>query len=150
MSEASSTTNGDPPPSGDPWEFPRLKRELLYALAWLPPLVVMVWWTDAFGPIFAKLDEKEQLPKLSLWLWTFARFSDEYFQLPSVFVYVMLRTLAEYFIIVSRRVRCRELCCHVWCCGVSCSGIFLWAVGLTASLSPVFKMSSAVISGTND
>lgn len=133
-------------PSADESPIPtRWKRELFYALAWLPPLGILAFVMPMFSPIFEKLHEKEMLPKLSEWVLGFASFSGEYYHLPTVFVFVMLRALAEYFVIVSRRFQYRDLCYHVWCFSVICTGLLLWYVFCTASLSPVFKMSKVVV-----
>lgn len=123
----------DEPPTWARWE-----RNLTYALLWVPPIAILLAAMTCGDPVFCKLDEKGNLPHFSRLLWMAARFNEQYFFLPVVFVFAMLRALAEYCIIVSRNFRHRKLCLYAWLLGVVCVGLLLWFICVRSAMAPLF------------
>src|SRR5438874_1377647 len=103
----------------------RWVRAGVYAIAWLPPLAVLIYLFPRFGPIFQKLDEGRVLPQLTYWVWTIARLNEAYFCLPAVLVLVILITAAESIMVVARRTRFGRI---GWAAVVASAGLLAWFI----------------------
>ena len=114
-------------------------RGWIYALAWLPPLGVMVWFLPRYVVRLQKLDDQGELPGHVHHALAFVRLDQTYYHLPVVLVIVSAVTVAELLQRATRRERrdrLGELTWRLWVVGV---GVFAWLFALGPPLLPVWK-----------
>jgi hypothetical protein len=123
---------------------PRWARALVYIFAWLPAIVLVVYFAPRFVPIFQKLDEKGELPQLTSPLMAFVRLDTAYFHLPTAFVVIALLAVDEWAVRLLRRRARGSLWSWLWVAAASLAGIVAQFVIVSGLVLPVFKMGSAV------
>jgi hypothetical protein len=115
-------------------------RALAYALAWLPPLGVMVWFLPRLAVLFRKLEEKGELPEPAHWTLAFVRFDQACYHLPAAITFVSAVVAAETLLGLTRRTRWERLGIPAWWLWIIGVGLDAWCLALAPLLLPVFKM----------
>src|SRR5438105_1201950 len=88
-------------------------RGLLYALLWLPPLVVMSILYAKMNLIISKLAGRGTMPEETEWVWTFFRVNSEWYHLPVLLLLLGAVGVAEVVVVFGRR---RGLIAQQCCC----------------------------------
>jgi type II secretory pathway component PulF len=124
--------------------LPAVARAVLLCGAWLPFVGLLLLLLPRYDPIFARLEEKGELPALTGWLYALGQLNAATFGLPIVGLFVLL-VLADLAVArLGRDSRRGRRIYWVWfalmllLAGLAC---VLFFVGV---LAPVFKMGSTV------
>jgi hypothetical protein len=116
-----------------------LKRAWTYALAWLPPLAVVIWLLPLFVGILKKHDEAGNLTELTHWTFAFVQLNGAWYYLPSIFAFVGAVAAAEAFLHSVYRAGLDHSAGRVWLVSVVCLGLLALSILLAALLQmPVF------------
>src|SRR5262245_37951705 len=108
----------------------RWSRAWAYALAWLPPLCVMVWYLPQYAVLYRKLDERGELPGLTHSALAFVRLNQACYYLPAVVAFVGGVTVAEALLCALCRARQDRLGGWAWRAEVVCLGLLAWSLSL--------------------
>jgi type II secretory pathway component PulF len=112
--------------------------------AWLPFFVLMIFVVPRFEPIFAKLEEKGELPSSSLWLMKLERVNEAVFPLP-VLVFLTVLVLSDLGVVRAIGHRKHGMLLYwTWFAAVILLGLFACLLCAGALLLPVYGMSSTV------
>jgi hypothetical protein len=112
--------------------------------AWLPFLYVVTICLPRFAPILVKLEEKQELPSLSLWLLGFLRFNVATFGLPLIVFLAVIIILDFRIARIPPSLKRGNLANWIWFGTNILLAICAFLLTVIGSVQPVFKMSSNV------
>ncbi len=111
---------------------------------WGMLLIGLFFFVPRF-PLFAKLDQKDELPGLTKWLVAFERLNSSCFYLPAVALILAFVLIDEAVVNLLSRRESGPLWAWIWVGAVGFCGLFIAPLLFVAGLLlPVFRMSSTV------
>ena len=105
---------------------------------------MVLFFVPRFAPIFAKLEEKVELPTLSRWLLWLTRLNEATFGMPML-AFIVLLILADLGMTQATLRRKRGTALNrAWFVAILLSAAFGYLLLIIALLQPVFRMGSQI------
>jgi len=122
--------------------LPAFARAVLLGGAWFPFFALVVVYVPRFAPIFARLEQHQELPTLSLWLLGLWRLSAATFGLP-ILVFATVLVLSDLgFVRATGHLERGIVLYWTWFVAVVLLALFACLLCVVAVLLPVYRMSS--------
>ena len=128
--------------AGQPLPF--LARVAVYAIAWLPSLVLLVYVTPKLESLFENLQARGEIPALTEWVLWFAWLNRTSLLVPYALAIVLLLVCDLSMAGLYRRSLRGQLLYWVWFTAVIAAGILAAGCVVTAMMLPVLEMSEAM------
>jgi hypothetical protein len=119
-------------------------RAVVYGGTCLPAFVMLLGCLPQFGPIFARLEQKGQLPELTRWLVAFARLNALSLYLPVLALVLALAAIDQAAVSRLRRRARGSLWSWIWVIAVALGGVVCQLLVVAGLLLPVIQMGRNV------
>jgi hypothetical protein len=113
-------------------------RRWVYALIWIPTLVLLLFVVPQFTPIFNKLEKTGDLPEFTAWMMAFARMNNRAFFLPVLAIVLGLLILDARVVVLLGQSQWADALVRSWFIAVCCLSFAVLALVVYAVVSPLF------------
>ena len=122
----------------------RWVRAIVFGITWVPAFFVLVSRVPKFGPVFARLEDQQELPALTSWLMALARLNDSWFYLPTILLIVALVAVDRLMVRKLGSNEDAKRLLWLWLTLIGLGGLIAQILEALALVLPVFGMSSKI------